>query len=151
MTDPKPPVQYVLVRQDLPVFIQMVNVGHACGEAIRQAPISRHTVLRLLHVQDETELIWYATKLHEKNFHHALINEPDAPWNGQAMALATEPSNERLNALGKMLYHLKAAKEEIIEKEEIEMRDCPHCEGTGFDLVLSGLGCLHCGGIGLIQ
>lgn len=150
MTD-KPPVQYVLVRQDLPVFIQMVNVGHACGEAIQEAPISRQTIIRLLHVENEAELITYAQKLLDKGFFHAIIHEPDAPWNGQAMALATEPSNERLNALGKMLYHLKAAKEEIIEKEEIEMRDCPHCEGTGFDLVLSGLGCLHCGGIGLIQ
>ena len=111
MTDLKPPVQYVLVRKDLPVYIQMVNVGHACGEAIRQAPISRHTVLRLLHVENEQELTEYAKKLTDKGFHIALINERDEPWNGAAMALATEPSNERLNALGKLLYHLKAARE----------------------------------------
>jgi hypothetical protein len=107
--DQKPPVQYVLVRKDLPSVVQMVNVGHACGEAITVAPISRQTVLRVLHVRDEVELLSYADKLCEKDIHFAIVREPDAPYNNQNMALATEPSNERLNALGKLFFHLEKA------------------------------------------
>jgi hypothetical protein len=59
----KPAVQYALVRRDLPIFVQMVHVGHACGDAIRVAPISGRTVLRLLHVNDERELLAYHEKL----------------------------------------------------------------------------------------
>ena len=107
--NPKPPVQYVLVRADLPIVIQLVQVGHACGEAIQVAPISRETHIRLLHVADEAELRAHSSKLAAKGFHHALVCEPDAPYNGQAMALATEPSIERISALGKLFYHLLPA------------------------------------------
>lgn len=103
----KAPVQYVLVRKDLPANTQMVHVGHACGESIRVAPISKRTIIRLLHVTDEAELKQYHAKLVEKGFHVALVDEPDAPYLGQAMALATEPSPERTSALSKMLWHLK--------------------------------------------
>lgn len=107
---PKPPVQYVLVRRDLPVYVQMVHVGHACGEAIREAPISRETVLRLLHVKDEAELRDYAARIEAKGIHARLVEEPDAPYCGQATALATEPTM-RGNALGKLLWHLPRAGE----------------------------------------
>jgi hypothetical protein len=106
----KPPAQYVLVRKDLPVFVQMVNVGHACGEAVRTAPISKRTVIRLLHVENEAELLAYRDKLVAKGFHVALVNEPDAPYNGQAMSLATEPLTERTSAVSKIVYHLKTAR-----------------------------------------
>ena len=112
VTEEKPPVQYVLVRKDLPTYVQMVNVGHACGEAIRQAPISKRTIIRLLHVADEAELLSFKDKLETKGFHLALVNEPDPPYNGQAMSLATEPLYERTSVLSKIVYHLKTAREE---------------------------------------
>jgi hypothetical protein len=105
----KLPAQYVLVRKDLPVFVQMVNVAHAAGEAIRAAPISKRTIVRLLHVQNEEELLSYRDKLVAKGFHVALVNEPDAPYNGQAMSLATEPLTERTSAVSKVVFHLRPA------------------------------------------
>lgn len=107
----KPPVQYVLVRKDLPIFVQMVNVAHAAGEAIRVAPISKRTVVRLLHVENEEELLAYRDKLVAKGFHVALVNEPDEPYNGQAMSLATEPLTERTSAISKIVFHLKTARQ----------------------------------------
>lgn len=109
----KPPAQYVLVRKDLPIFVQMVNVGHACGEAIRTAPISKRTVLRLLHVENEEELLSYRDRLVAKGFHVAVVFEPDAPYNGQAMSLATEPLTERTSAISKIVFHLKTAREQV--------------------------------------
>ena len=111
----KPPAQYVLVRKDLPVFVQMVNVGHACGEAITTAPISKRTVIRLLHVANEDELLQYRDKLVTKGFHVAIVHEPDPPYNGQAMSLATEPLSERTSAVSKIVFHLKPAREYVKE------------------------------------
>lgn len=105
----KAPVQYVLVRKDLPPDVQMVMVGHATAEAIRVAPIDRRTVLRLLHVIDETDLRAYYAHLVGKGFHVALVLEDAGPHAGHATALATEPSVERLSALGKLFWHLKKA------------------------------------------
>ena len=107
----KPPAQYVLVRKDLPIYVQMVNVGHACGEAIVTAPISKRTVIRLLHVANEAELLSYRDRLVEKGFNIAVVHEPDEPYNGQAMALATEPLTERTSAISKVVFHLSPARE----------------------------------------
>ena len=107
----KAPVQYVLVRQDLPVYVQMVNVGHACGEAIVTAPISKRTIIRLLHVADEEELLQFRDKLKAKGFALAVVHEPDPPYNGAAMTLATEPLLERTSAISKVVFHLKPARE----------------------------------------
>lgn len=107
----KPPIQYVLVRKDLPVYVQMVQVGHACGESIVTAPIDRRTVIRLLHVENETELLEYRDKLIFKGHAVCVVREPDAPYNGAAMSLATPPMTERINAIGKILFHLQAARE----------------------------------------
>lgn len=109
----KAPAQYVLVRKDLPVYVQMVNVGHACGEAIITAPISKRTIIRLLHVADEAELLAYRDKLVAKGFAVATVNEPDPPYNGAAMAIATEPLTERTSAIGKVVFHLKPAREDV--------------------------------------
>jgi hypothetical protein len=109
VTEEKPPAQYVLVRKDLPVYVQMVNVGHACGESILQAPISKRTIIRLLHVADEAELLEYRDKLVAKGFNIATVFEPDPPYNGAAMAIATEPLTERTSAISKVVFHLKRA------------------------------------------
>jgi len=109
----KVPAQYVLVRKDLPVYVQMVNVGHACGEAILNAPINKRTVIRLLHVADEVELLLYRDKLTAKGFNIAVVNEPDAPYNGAAMAIATEPLTERTSSVSKVVFHLKPARDDV--------------------------------------
>lgn len=103
------PVQYVLVRKDLPPTVQMVMVGHATAEAVRVAPIDKCTILRVLHVTDEAELVLYQGKLAAKGFGHALVIETDGEYAGKAMSLGTEPSAERVNALGKLFWHLSKA------------------------------------------
>jgi len=104
---PRDPVQYCLVRRDMAPEHQMVHVGHACAEAVRVAPISKRTILRLLHVADEAQLRDYHAKLLAKGFHVAIVDETDGPHAGQVTALATEPAAERLSALGKMFWHLE--------------------------------------------
>lgn len=87
----------------------MVNVGHAAQEVVRVAPVDERTVIRLLHVENEVKLRSYHAKLVAKGFHVRLVEEPDPPYNGQAMALATEPATERISALGKIFFHLRRA------------------------------------------
>lgn len=104
------PIQYILVRKDLAdVDDAVVQVAHAASEAIRAAPIDRRTTLRIKFVKDEAELLEYAVKLVETGVHIALIREPDAPYNGEATALATEPGTFRLNKLSKVLFLLPRA------------------------------------------
>lgn len=129
------PVQYVLVRKDLPPDLQMVMVGHATAEAVRVAPIDRRTVLRLLHVADEAELVLYQGKLAAKGVHHALVIETDGPFAGQSVSLGTEPSSERVSALSKLFWHLKRATIEApprVAAREVQVPPHPAIEG-GFD------------------
>lgn len=97
---------YILVRKDLPFAVQMVNVAHAAGESVVEAPIPSTTRAVILHVADEKELLKYVEIIKQKNFSHVLIKEPDEPYNGAAMALGLTPSNRR-NALRRVFYHLK--------------------------------------------
>lgn len=101
------PVQYVLVRKDMPVAVQMVHVGHACGESVRVAPISKRTVIRLLHVENQGELLDYAARIVGKGFYGALVEEDGGPYHGQAVSFATEPLADRQSAMGKLVWHLK--------------------------------------------
>jgi hypothetical protein len=103
----KVPTQYILIRRDIPVEKQMVNVGHAAGESIRVAPIDKRTRIRLLWVEDEKELLLFYDKMKEKSYPVDIVYEPDPPYNGAAMAVGTEPMTERVSALSKVLYHLK--------------------------------------------
>lgn len=108
--EPKPPVQYVLVRKDLPIFTQMVHVAHAASEGVLEAPVDKRTVIRLLHVANEMELITYHDRLVAKDYHVALVREPDFPYGGQAMSLATAPLSVRTGWLSKLFWPLEAAK-----------------------------------------
>jgi hypothetical protein len=115
----KPPVQYVIVRKDLPVFVQMVHACHAASEAVTVVPVDPTTHMRLLHVADEAELLRYSEELTRKGHAHRLIREPDMyvpgshfgaeDLNGPATALATDPASTRVSALGKIFWHLEKA------------------------------------------
>ena len=97
---------YILVRKDLPIGVQMVNVAHAAGESILEAPIPSNTIAVVLHVENEAELINHYNILVEKKIECILIREPDAPYNLAAMSIGVKPSNRR-NALRRLFYHLK--------------------------------------------
>lgn len=105
----KPPVQYVLVRRDIPISKQVIFIAHAKSEAIRVAPIDPRTILRALWVEDEDQLLAYLVKLRAKNFGVTVSHEPEAPWNGEPIALSTEPMTERVSAISKIVFPLKRA------------------------------------------
>jgi len=101
---------YILVRKDLPFPIQMVNVAHAAGESIIEAPIPTTTKAVLLHVKNEAELLEQEKLLKDKSIEHVSIREPDAPYDGALMAIGLSPSTRR-NALRRLFYHLELVKE----------------------------------------
>ena len=107
--DDKVPYHYIVVRKDLPVEVQMINVGHAAGESIVEAPIPPTTRLVLLHVENEASLLEIERLVSAKGYHCVLIREPDEPYNNAAMSLGLAPSIKR-NQLRKLFYHLNAAK-----------------------------------------
>ena len=55
----------------------------------------------------------FRDKLVAKGFNVAVVNEPDAPYNGAAMSLATEPLTERTSAVSKVVFHLKPARDDV--------------------------------------
>lgn len=103
------PYQYILVRKDLPIEVQIVNIAHAAGESIIEAPIPSTTVAVILHVENEKQLLEYGEILSKKEYAHVLIREPDAPYNNDAMSIGLAPSTKR-NQLRKIFYHLNALK-----------------------------------------
>lgn len=105
----KIPYQYVVIRKDLPIEVQMINIGHAAGESIVEAPIPSTTRLVLLHADNENSLLELEAIVKAKNYHCVLIREPDEPYNNAAMALGLAPSTKR-NQLRKLFYHCQALK-----------------------------------------
>lgn len=103
----KAPYHYVVVREDIPLDALVVNVGHACGESVVEAPISKKTRLVLLKVADEAKLLEEAERARAKGFQVEVVYEPDPPYNGAAMAFALAPSTKR-NQLRKHFYHVEA-------------------------------------------
>jgi hypothetical protein len=109
LADSKILYHYILVRQDLPFSVQMVNVAHAAGESIT-TPIPSNTRAVLLHVKDEAQLLDCARLIEKKGLTHVLVREPDEPFNNSAMAIGLEPSNRR-NMLRRLFYNLELVKE----------------------------------------
>ena len=109
MEDEKIPYQYILVRKDLPVEVQMINIAHAAGESILVAPIPSTTRVFLLGVDNEAQLMEYVRLVQAKEYHFVLIREPDEPYNNAAMSIGLAPSDKR-NQMKKLFYHLEKLK-----------------------------------------
>ena len=75
----KPQYIYVMVRKDLPIWDQMVQVGHACFDGGKH--FSRkwkpETHLILLQVENEKELNEWQERLSEKEVKFTTFYEPD--------------------------------------------------------------------------
>jgi len=65
--------------------------GICVGHGFHPEPI--HAVV--LAVADEAQLLELDAVLDAARVSHRLVLEPDAPWNGQAMALGIEPTRDR--------------------------------------------------------
>lgn len=88
------PCYYVLVRTDLPITAQIVQVAHACVTAgHRFAPPDSHHLV-LLAMRDESDLRRAAEMLEaDAGIAHALFYEPDGALG--FTSLCTEPVSGR--------------------------------------------------------
>jgi hypothetical protein len=85
---------YVLVRTDLPIAAQMVQVAHACVTAGHRFVLPEYHHLVLLAVRDESDLRQAAEMLEvEAGIRHALFHEPDGDMG--FTSLCTEPVSGR--------------------------------------------------------
>lgn len=64
--------------------MQAAQIAHAAG-AFGRHPPETHVVI--LAVPGEAALKALASKMASAGIEHRLVDEPDAPWDGQAMAI----------------------------------------------------------------
>lgn len=85
---------YVIVRKDLPEGVRLAQTIHAAGSsAMRPLPDDTHAYA--LDVPDEAELRRRSDRLRAAGVPHILVEEPDAPYHGQAMAIGCVPTTDR--------------------------------------------------------
>jgi hypothetical protein len=83
------------VRRDLPLGLLAAQVVHAAGESSPgEVPHSTHAVV--LAVDGEPQLRAVASRLSGAGIAHTLIEEPDAPWCGAAMAIGIAPCRKEV-------------------------------------------------------
>lgn len=82
---------YCITRSDLPHGVQAAQLIHAAGES-SPGNLSTGTYAFALVVDDELALRELALKLFMAGITHKMILEPDAPWNGQLMAIGVCPA-----------------------------------------------------------
>jgi len=68
---------------------------HAAGESTAGFSIPSGTHAVCLAVDNEQHLLKIAERLSRRRVPHHIIYEPDAPWNGQAMAIGLPPVADR--------------------------------------------------------
>lgn len=86
----EPLYHYTIIRSDLPLGTQLAQTIHAAGESSpgNLPPATRAVAL---HIGSESELLELERALQEAGIPHNAIREPDAPWNGQLMAIGIRP------------------------------------------------------------
>lgn len=92
---------YVIIRQDLPIGVQLAQTIHAAGES-SPGNLSPHTHAVALGAKSEAELLRLESKLQEAGVRFVAIREPDLPYNNQLMAIGIVPM-VRDKALRKLL------------------------------------------------
>ena len=86
---------YVVVRADLPLGVQLAQTIHAAGESSTgNLPPDTHAVA--LHARDIHELHRTHQDLVRAGIPSVLICEPDAPHNGDAVAIGVKPCGRDL-------------------------------------------------------
>ena len=85
----------------------MAMCCHAAGETGR-AEVGTHAVV--LSVPNEAELLRVAERLQRRDVDFHLVKEPDAPFNGAAMAIGLPPGPRQRVLSGLPLYALEGKK-----------------------------------------
>ncbi len=96
---------YVIVRADLPHGVQVAQTIHAAGESVKE-PVPSSTYAVALHAPNEASLIELEAHLALRGMPFVAIREPDAPYNGQLMAIGVQPM-VRTKQLRKMFASFK--------------------------------------------
>lgn len=84
----------MVVRDDLPRGVLAAQVVHAAGESSPGA-LPEHTHAVVLAAKHECQLLQVEEELLARSIAHVAIREPDAPWNGQLMAIGVVPLADR--------------------------------------------------------
>lgn len=80
----------MIVRRDLPLGVIVAQTIHAAGESSPgNIPGDTHAVA--LAADSEADLLALEQRLLASAVPHVAIREPDAPWNGQLMAIGVVP------------------------------------------------------------
>jgi len=83
----------VIVREDLPRGVQSAMLVHAAGES-SPGNLKDGTYAFVLSVPNEEALMVVAAKLIRARVAFVTVFEPDAPYNGQLMALGVIPARK---------------------------------------------------------
>jgi hypothetical protein len=100
---------YVVVRQDVPLGVQLAQVTHAAGESSPGCTLPKNTHAVVLHATEE-QLLALEIRLHAAGLDFSAIREPDAPFNGAITAIGLAPQ-PRTQALKRLMSGFKLAKE----------------------------------------
>jgi hypothetical protein len=85
---------FVIVRGDLPRGTACAMTVHAAGESARgRVPSSTYAVV--LAARSAAELAEVEARLKDAGIDHTAIREPDAPWNGELLAIGITPCDRR--------------------------------------------------------
>jgi peptidyl-tRNA hydrolase len=86
---------YVIVRADLPRGMQAAQLVHAAGES-SPGDLAEGTHAVVLTARNEAELVELERRLDLAGVAHVAIREPDAPYNGQLMAIGCVPARKEV-------------------------------------------------------
>jgi len=86
---------YCLVRQDLPLGDLAAQLIHAAGESSGPGDLPDGTFAVALAAKSHAHLEHLERKLVRLAIPHHSIREPDAPWNGELMAIGILPVDDR--------------------------------------------------------
>jgi len=90
-----PLTHYCLVRQDLPLGALAAQLIHAAGESSGPGDLPDGTFAVALAAKSHAHLEHLERKLVRLAIPHHSIREPDAPWNGELMAIGILPVDDR--------------------------------------------------------
>lgn len=99
---------YVIIRADLPSGVRLAQSIHAAGES-SDGPLPTGTYAYALAARDEDHLFEIANRLWDAEIPHKVISEPDAPYDGQAMAIGIWPTYDK-ERIRKVVSDLPLAK-----------------------------------------
>ncbi len=89
--------QYILIRKDLGCHgFAAAQIGHAAGESAIKFGLPPHTWIAIIAVPTEGALRDISRKMTERGIEHVLIEEPDAPWHGQATAIGVKATKNHM-------------------------------------------------------